>query len=157
PHFDSDIRLRSVAATPAPIRSPSGFFKNPLPTWPGLSGLARAPVAGYATHYGASYTGESLACGGLYAPADPTILAVGPAHYGDWGCGATLRVCGVAGCLTGTRQDSCPGCVFNVLDLSEAGIALVCGPGTGACSVMIELMGDAPDPAGKPDSSPSLP
>jgi len=51
-----------------------------------------------------------------------------------------LRVCGPAGCIVGLRQDGCPGCGVNHLDLSESGIAIVCGPGAGRCRVEIEVL-----------------
>jgi hypothetical protein len=97
------------------------------------------PFAGYATHYGSQYNGQTLGCGaGIYVSSDPSIIAVGPAHYRDLGCGSVVRVCGSAGCVVGVRQDSCPGCTGAVVDLSEAGIDLVCGPGASACPVTIE-------------------
>jgi hypothetical protein len=116
------------AAAPAPL-SPFAAFTEYVRFTP----LGRL-VQGAVTHYGASYSGQPMACGGLYLPENPTIIAVGPDHYAEWPCGTFMVVCGSAGCLVGVRQDSCPGCTAGVLDLSEAGIAIVCGPGTGTCS-----------------------
>jgi len=99
-----------------------------------------SPVGGIATHYGAGYSGQTLACGGVYIAGDPTIIAVGSAREGEWGCGAYLNVCGVAGCITGTRLDSCPGCGRYHIDLSEAGMYRVCGPEANVCDVTIQLM-----------------
>jgi hypothetical protein len=99
----------------------------------------RQQLLGYATHYGTQYNGQPLGCGaGLYSSADPSIIAIAPANYRDWGCGAIMRVCGSNGCIVGIREDSCPGCTTNVVDLSEAGIDLVCGPGASSCPVTIE-------------------
>src|SRR5207249_7583931 len=111
-------------------------------------------VGGFATHYGAQYEGQTLGCGGFYRSADPSIIAVGPAREGDWPCGQPLRVCGAAGCLTGTRQDGCPGCTAYVIDLSEAGLAAVCGVATGSCPVTIEVV---PAEAFAPPALPSPP
>jgi len=97
------------------------------------------PAGGYATHYGSQYNGQPLGCGaGLYASDDPSIVAVGPANFRDWSCGAVMRICGPAGCLIAVRQDSCPGCTTNVVDLSESGLELVCGYSASACRVTIE-------------------
>jgi len=97
------------------------------------------PNGGFATHYGVAYNGRPLGCGvGIYDSNEPSIIAVGPANYRSWGCGASLRVCGAAGCIVGVRVDSCPGCGRNAVDLSEAGIDLVCGPGASSCRVTIE-------------------
>jgi hypothetical protein len=96
-------------------------------------------IRGWATHYGESFTGGVLACGtGYYHPSNATILAVGPSRDADWPCGTLLRVCGPAGCAVVERQDACPGCGANVLDLSEAGNELVCGIPPHTCRVTIE-------------------
>ena len=104
---------------------------------------ARVPVAseairGRATHYGESYQGQTMGCGGTYDTADPTIVAVSPDRYADWPCGTRLRVTGPAGTQDVVRTDSCPGCSGNWLDLSEAGHARTCGIGT--CEVTIEVL-----------------
>ena len=100
-----------------------------------------------ATHYGREYEDSTLGCpgAGVYHSADPSIIAVGPAHYSDVPCGTKLRVCRTGlgtdwlgsqhkrdqvhdvRCLVGIRQDSCPGCGPRHLDLSEAGMAILCG------------------------------
>jgi rare lipoprotein A (peptidoglycan hydrolase) len=94
-----------------------------------------------ATHYGASYHGQRMACGQLYSTSDPTIAAVSPLRYQQWPCGTQLQVTNQATgvTITVTRQDSCPGCASygsEMIDLSEAGHALVCG--TGTCSVQVQ-------------------
>jgi hypothetical protein len=94
---------------------------------------------GIVTHYGVSYNGNRMGCHGTpYSSENETIIAVGPADYGEWPCGTTLRVCGPTGCVVGFRQDSCPGCGPNHLDLSEAGINTVCGDQAHVCRVQIE-------------------
>ena len=93
-----------------------------------------------ATHYGVSYQGSPLGCGGgVYDTNDPSIVAVGPAYYAAWPCGTRLRVCGSAGCIDARRRDSCPGCADSWVDLSEAGILATCGH-FGRCSVTVEVL-----------------
>jgi len=102
---------------------------------------AGPPINGIVTRYGRSYNGHSLGCRtGLYASEDPSVIAVGPAREGEWPCGTPLRVCGAAGCIVGYRQDGCPGCGPSHLDLSEAGINVVCGLGADICRVQIERL-----------------
>lgn len=100
---------------------------------------------GHATHYGASYNGQPLGCGtGVYDSNDPTIAAVSPARYEEWPCGTELLVCGPGGCTIVTRQDACPGCYANLIDLSEAANRLVCAteafPYEHTCEVAIGVM-----------------
>ena len=102
----------------------------------GNSGL----LAGWkATRYGESYNGQQLGCpdSGLYSSANPAIVAVGPSHYLDTPCGTALTVCGAAGCIAGFRVDACPGCLGDWIDLSESGVAAVCGVGVGGCAVSV--------------------
>lgn len=103
------------------------------------------PILGWATHYGESFNGGVLGCGsGHYDSNDLSIVAVGPSRYDEWPCGTRLRVCGPAGCITVTRQDACPGCSENVIDLSEAGNEMVCGVPPHTCRATIQVL----DPAG---------
>jgi hypothetical protein len=51
-----------------------------------------------------------------------------------------MRVCGPGGCLLGQRQDSCGGCDGYHIDLSEEGLYLVCGPGSGVCRADLEVL-----------------
>lgn len=99
-------------------------------------------IHGRATHYGISYQDQPLGCGtGVYQTDDPSIVAVSPERYRDWPCGTLLRVCGRGGCISAIRQDACPGCAVNQLDLSEYGIDIVCGaPESSTCDVSIEVM-----------------
>lgn len=90
-----------------------------------------------ATHYGVSYHGQRMGCGGVYDTADPTIAAVGPAWYGAWPCGTVLEVAGPAGTIEVVRQDSCPGCGAGLIDLSEAANAAVCGAPPHTCRVEV--------------------
>lgn len=89
-----------------------------------------------ATHYGTSYNGSPLGCPGYgtYSSSDPSIAAVGPPYYSQWPCGTVLELEGPAGTLVVIRQDSCPGCGSELIDLSEAGILQVCGS-LGGCEV----------------------
>lgn len=107
-------------------------------------------VDGKATHYGHGYeTGEScghpgtpcdLGCGsGTYSSSNTSIVAVSPTRYADWPCGTVFEVCGVSGCIFGTRHDACPGCAANHLDLSEAGITAVCGQ-LGTCTIRFRII-----------------
>jgi hypothetical protein len=102
------------------------------------SGTSR--IRGVVTHYGVQYNGRSLGCGtGYYTSSNVEIAAVGPARYRDWPCGTAFMVCGPGGCVRVVRHDACPGCSANQLDLSEAGLAAVCGPGSGRCSVEFQV------------------
>ena len=51
-----------------------------------------------------------------------------------------LALCGtlLAGCVVVERQDACPGCGPNVLDLSEAGNELICGAPPHTCRVTMQ-------------------
>ncbi len=83
------------------------------------------------------YNGSNLGCGtGYYDSNNTTIIAVGPDHYPDMPCGTRIRVCGAAGCIDGIRQDACPGCGINHIDLSEMGLITVCGS-LGTCQVNV--------------------
>ena len=149
------IQGREVDEDPDPDGDLSPEPDNPV-QWP-------AGIPGTATHYGESYNGQPLGCAGagVYDSDDPTIVAVGPARYMDWQCGQRLVVCArheawrnrvVSGdeglrsspdllpevrCILAVRVDSCPGCGANHIDLSERGIAIVCGAGAGRCDVLI--------------------
>jgi hypothetical protein len=115
-------------------------------------GAETASDAGYATHYGGGpawgdaidYNGLPLGCGGIYRSEDPTIAAVGPARYAQWPCGTQLEICGPVGCAVVERQDSCPGCGPNVIDLSESAHQLVCGAGT--CEISFKVGGRNDEP-----------
>ena len=93
------------------------------------------------THYGESFNGQTLGCGGArYASDDAGIVAVGPERDGEWPCGTLFRVCGPGGCVLGERKDGCPGCDAYHVDLSEEGLYLVCGPGSGVCRASLEVV-----------------
>lgn len=89
------------------------------------------------THYGYEYNGRQMGCGGMYSSSDTSIVAVSPIRYSQWPCGTVLQVTGPAGSIQVVRQDSCPGCHANMIDLSEAGIIAVCGS-LGTCRVEVE-------------------
>lgn len=133
-------------ADPAPLLSPEAaailpsLYEATEPHEP-LLAPAGEPIAGFATRYGEAYNGQALGCGGgHYSSADASIAAVGPEREAEWPCGTYLRVCGPAGCADVIRKDGCPGCSAYVIDLSEAGLWLVCGPGSGVCRVTIQKM-----------------
>jgi hypothetical protein len=93
----------------------------------------------WVTHYGESFNGQTLGCDtGLYSSDDASIVAVGPSHDAEWPCGTVLRICGPGGCLVAQRADGCPGCGAYHVDLSEKGLLLVCGPGSGVCQARVE-------------------
>ena len=96
-------------------------------------------IEGRATFYGPGYNGRPLGCGGIYWASDPTIVAVGPAHYGTIPCGTALRISGPAATIVAVRQDSCPGCSATTFDLSDGANALVCG-WTYTCMVTVEVL-----------------
>lgn len=97
---------------------------------------------GWATHYGESYNGLTMGCGGVYSSYNETIVAV---PWRSWlgmaySCGTKLQVCGYAACLDVVVQDSCPGCDWpNMVDLSEVGIEIVC-PGMGSCPIILTVL-----------------
>ena len=143
--------IAGILSAPPPIRPQDGDSVLPSvrpelgsaeqggdsPTGAG-SAPAEGLIHGRVTHYGESYNGQPLGCGtGDYSSGDVSIVAVAPARYSAWPCGQLLRVCGVSGCIDAVRQDACPGCAADQLDLAEAGIAQVCGEGAGACEVTI--------------------
>jgi len=88
-----------------------------------------------ATRYGESYNGRPFGCFdlvrgipvGVYSSDEPSILAVSPPRYTEWPCGTELELCSQLACLNVVRVDSCPGCGANHVDLSESGIAHLCG------------------------------
>ncbi len=93
----------------------------------------------WVTHYGESFNGQPLGCDtGLYSSEDASIIAVGPSRYSEWPCGTVLRICGPGSCIAAQRVDGCPGCGPNHIDLSEQGLSLVCGPGSGVCKASVE-------------------
>jgi hypothetical protein len=101
------------------------------------------------THYGESFNGNMMGCGGAHYSSDNGgIVAVGAERSQQWPCGTVLRVCGPGGCMIGVRQDSCPGCDAYHLDLSEEGLSLVCGPGSGVCRASVEAYTSTCDPDG---------
>jgi hypothetical protein len=114
------------------------------------------------THYGPSFNGQKLGCSeARYASDNGGIIAVGPERSAEWPCGTVLRVCGPGGCMVGERQDGCPGCDAYHIDVSEEGLYLVCGPGSGVCRASIEVFAPscgvlgASDVAGSVENGPN--
>jgi hypothetical protein len=125
--------------TPSAEAVPSETAEPEVETTVAPSLQAGVLIEGQATHYGESYNGSPLGCGGVYSSADTTIMAVSPARYAEWPCGTQIQICGSAGCIIATRRDACPGCYANLVDLSEKGNALVCGvPST--CRVTLQVV-----------------
>ena len=136
-------------ATPVPpTATPTATLPPPTPTpvppapIPASTGL----LIGNVTPYADSLAGSTLGCNGYgdYDPGNPTIIAVGPDHYEDWPCGTNLGVCSidtatgiVSSCIVGVRQDSCPGCEGNHLDVSRAAFEILCGNNASRCTVVI--------------------
>jgi hypothetical protein len=129
------VVVEQVKPPPLPAPAP----QTPVQTEPARASPGTA-IEVQATHYGVSYAGNTMGCGGIYDPNNPTIVAVGPARYREWPCGTALQVCGAAGCIVVTRQDACPGCHANVIDLSESGNSLVCGGAPHTCRVTIHVL-----------------
>jgi hypothetical protein len=139
--WSASVTAQSWSDSLSPLPSDTAEVLAPEP----LRQLEPAPSSpilyGWVTHYGESYQGGVLGCGtGYYDTHNPDIIAVGPSHYEDWPCGTSLRICGPASCITATRHDACPGCVANVLDLSEAGNELVCGNPAHTCRITVQKL-----------------
>ena len=123
-----------IPDTPVPTATPA-----PDPTIVPAPAI-RSGGAGEVTHYGIGFQGSQMGCpgSGVYDTNDTTIVAVGPSQYQQWPCGTGFYISGPNGSIWATRQDSCPGCGTNHLDLSEAGMLTVCGY-LGRCPVWIEV------------------
>jgi hypothetical protein len=98
----------------------------------------------YVTHYGTSFNGQALGCKtGPYSSKDASIVAVGPERDAELPYGTILRICGPGGCLIAEREDGCPGCGPYNVDLSEEGLYIVRGPGSGVCQANVEAYSPA--------------
>lgn len=106
--------------------------------------LFLSQASSVATYLHPSLHGNRAGCPGhTYNRHDPTYLAAPPARYATWPCGTLLLIEGPVGSILATRQDSCPGCGSNHVDLSEAGFQEVCGPlSLGRCRVTVTAIGD---------------
>jgi hypothetical protein len=84
-------------ATPSPVPAP-------------LADVS-ATLDGVVTHYGESFNGLTMGCGGIYSSDNLSIAAVAyPSRNTEWPCGTAFLVEGPAGSLLVSRTDSCPGC-----------------------------------------------
>jgi hypothetical protein len=93
-------------------------------------------VAGKVTRYADSLEGNTMACGGAFDQDNPYIVAVSLEYDTVWPCGTSLEICGSAGCITGIRTDTCPGCPGASIDMTRAGVDILCGNQSG-CDVVI--------------------
>lgn len=133
PSLSSDGVAIQATPVPTPTSEPTQTPSEPTP----VPVPVRQVIAGKATHYGESFNGRTMGCGGTYFSWDISIAAVPyPSRNSEWPCGTRFTVSGPAGSIDVMRTDSCPGCSFNHLDLSEAGILAVCGF-YGTCNVEI--------------------
>lgn len=88
-----------------------------------------------------NFNGQSLGCSsrGTYSSTNPSILAAPQHRQQQWHCGTQLVVTNPANGvqLHVVRVDACPGCGANHVDLSESGIAILCG---GPCDQVTGLI-----------------
>lgn len=117
-------------ATPSALPTPT---RTPTPSATSTAG----EIIGFATVYSDSLAGNTMGCGGIYDPNDPTVVAVSWARNMEWHCGKQLEITGPHGTIIGIRKDTCPGCSENHLDLSRAAFNIVCGPTQANCTIRI--------------------
>jgi hypothetical protein len=156
PHADGDnvVRAGGVHDASSDERPGAGDLPQVSESDRGLADVPPQPVQPHrdppsqggdqvccfvATRYGQSYENSPLGCPAytlpagrpdrLYHSADPEILAAPPARYREWECGQGLYIVNPQNGrrLYVVRMDSCPGCSVNHVDLSEAGMAFLCG------------------------------
>lgn len=137
------------------------FLVNTVHAIIAVAALVVSPVcvASVATHYGEDYNGQQLGCAGsgLYESANSTIVAVG--YNSQFKCNDHLLIGGPLGTIETWVSDTCPGCVGDNVDLSEAGIAKVCGEGVDICEIVIieyEDTRNALGPGVRPEAVSSL-
>ena len=150
-HFEAEVA--GVEAAAAPELPPEEVVAAPVPIIVPMGPLYQV----IATHYGVAYNGRTLGCGtGYYTSENPSILAVGPTRSYEWPGGTVLEICGHLACNLVVRQDACPGCSRNVVDLSESGLDMLCGYQTSTCRVTIQkVMLIEPEPPPEPEPSPA--
>lgn len=137
--YVTNTPTRPATATVAPPTASATATATHIPL-PATLAPAVDAFDGWVTHYGESFNGQSMGCGGTYRSEDPGIVAVAyPGRNTEWPCGTVFRIIGPAGVLVAPRTDSCPGCGLSQFDLSEAGSAIVCGR-VGNCNVRIEVL-----------------
>jgi hypothetical protein len=119
-----------------PTATPTATATMPPRQGPDLEPGPEGFVAAKVTRYADSLEGNTMACGGEFDQDNPYIIAVSLPYDTVWPCGTPLEVCGTAGCITGIRTDTCPGCPGADIDMTRAGVDAVCGNQTG-CDVVI--------------------
>lgn len=123
----------TAIARPTIIPSATIIRATQQPTAPTNAGQSQQPPSRgevvRATRYGESFNGRTMGCGGTYSSANPNILAVPPSRYSTIPCGTRVNLYNPSTGLSlqVVRTDACPGCGHNHIDLSEAGIAALCG------------------------------
>jgi hypothetical protein len=126
----------SAAATPT-ATPPATALRAAGP----VASVGPGPWTGDATPFHSSLAGNTMGCGEVFNPLDPTILAVGYALDTTVPCGASLQVCGSTSvCLTMVRKDTCPGCPGTDVDLSRAAFDRICGTTASRCTVTIKKL-----------------
>lgn len=143
---DPATSVPTATAAPAPTATSTPepapvVVASPAPRAAAAPVAAGPPGSFVATHYGESYNGSPLGCGGVYSSDNPDIVATGAALSRSVGCGRGLMICGSAGCILAHRRDYCPGCdAYGMIDLSEAGQVAVCGAVGNNCRVSVEIL-----------------
>ncbi len=128
----------SGGSAPAPTATPAN---TALRAAGPVAGVGAGPWTGDATPFHSSLAGNTMGCGEVFNPLDPTILAVGYALDTTLPCGASVQVCGSTSvCLTMVRKDTCPGCPGSDVDLSRAAFDRICGTTASRCTVTIKKL-----------------
>jgi hypothetical protein len=139
PTPEPEIGLEAVAG--GVLKSVSLLTEGVEHSVSGLVPLGPAVEDVWVTHYGESFNGQAMGCDATpYSSENAGIVAVGAERSEDWPCGTILRICGPGSCILAQRSDGCGGCGPYHVDLSEEGLQLVCGPGSGVCQASVEAL-----------------
>jgi hypothetical protein len=136
------VLVTPVGAPTATATPPSSALRAAGPVSTATPGaVGPGPWTGSATPFHSSLAGNTMGCGEVFNPLDPTILAVGYALDTTVPCGASVQVCGATSvCLTVVRKDTCPGCPGTDIDLSRAAFDRICGTTASRCTVTIKKL-----------------